>query len=244
MDSHSQSVFRNLPATNALSDFALFVPFFPSLIRSQFPPPGATASASAFRRVKFLQAGRQTHGEVSGLGGVWGAAAAPSAPPLPLSPGPQQKARNQGKSRSQKGGSSPGQRAVPKSGLHKSRTRSSCKNPEGNGRRAREATLFLGVFPLDPLPWGYFAVHTAREPPSLGVFPYWGQAPRPPSLGVFSYWGQAPGSPFLRKVDPEGRPTASAHPARFSPEDKYSRQRIVIKRRFGLLLTQQPAVRY
>nr|XP_027227690.1 H/ACA ribonucleoprotein complex subunit 3-like [Penaeus vannamei] len=48
----------------------------------------------------------------------------------------------------------------------------------------------------------------------------------------------------LKKVDPEGRPTASAHPARFSPEDKYSRQRIVIKRRFGLLLTQQPAVRY
>lgn len=32
--------------------------------------------------------------------------------------------------------------------------------------------------------------------------------------------------------------------ARFSPEDKYSRERITLKRRFGLLLTQQPAPTY
>merc|ERR1712012_963889 len=44
----------------------------------------------------------------------------------------------------------------------------------------------------------------------------------------------------LKKTDPEGKPTVSAHPARFSPEDKYSKQRIVVKKRFGLLLTQQP----
>ncbi|XP_011300005.1 uncharacterized protein Nop10 [Fopius arisanus] len=44
----------------------------------------------------------------------------------------------------------------------------------------------------------------------------------------------------LKKVDPNGKPTLSAHPARFSPEDKYSRERITLKRRFGLLLTQQP----
>ncbi|XP_013782736.1 H/ACA ribonucleoprotein complex subunit 3-like [Limulus polyphemus] len=44
----------------------------------------------------------------------------------------------------------------------------------------------------------------------------------------------------LKAVDPLGRPTFSAHPARFSPEDKYSRQRIIIKKRFGLLPTQQP----
>jgi len=44
----------------------------------------------------------------------------------------------------------------------------------------------------------------------------------------------------LKRVDAEGKPTFSAHPARFSPEDKYSRQRITIKKRFGLLLTQQP----
>ncbi|KAH9394991.1 PREDICTED: H/ACA ribonucleoprotein complex subunit 3-like [Rhagoletis zephyria] len=43
----------------------------------------------------------------------------------------------------------------------------------------------------------------------------------------------------LAKVDPFGRPTISAHPARFSPEDKYARERIIIKKRFGLLLTQQ-----
>ncbi|XP_078690162.1 H/ACA ribonucleoprotein complex subunit 3-like [Branchiostoma floridae x Branchiostoma belcheri] len=43
----------------------------------------------------------------------------------------------------------------------------------------------------------------------------------------------------LKKVDPHGKPTLSAHPARFSPDDKYSRHRITIKKRFGLLLTQQ-----
>ena len=48
----------------------------------------------------------------------------------------------------------------------------------------------------------------------------------------------------LDKVDPQGKPTLSAHPARFSPEDKYSRQRITIKKRFGLLPTQQPAIKY
>lgn len=48
----------------------------------------------------------------------------------------------------------------------------------------------------------------------------------------------------LAKIDPTGKPTFSAHPARFSPEDKYSRQRITVKRRFGLLPTQQPAIKY
>jgi H/ACA ribonucleoprotein complex subunit 3 len=45
-------------------------------------------------------------------------------------------------------------------------------------------------------------------------------------------------------MDPEGRPTLSAHPARFSPEDKYSRERITIKKRFGLLPIQQAARQY
>lgn len=39
----------------------------------------------------------------------------------------------------------------------------------------------------------------------------------------------------------DGKVTKSAHPARFSPDDKYSRQRVTLKRRFGLLLTQQSA---
>ncbi|KAJ6221152.1 hypothetical protein RDWZM_006964 [Blomia tropicalis] len=43
----------------------------------------------------------------------------------------------------------------------------------------------------------------------------------------------------LAKVDPHGRPTMSAHPARFSPEDRYAQQRIMIKKRFGLLITQK-----
>lgn len=42
----------------------------------------------------------------------------------------------------------------------------------------------------------------------------------------------------LKKVL-EGEVTKSAHPARFSPDDKWSRQRVTLKKRFGLLLTQQ-----
>ncbi|KAJ5104720.1 snoRNP complex protein, partial [Penicillium alfredii] len=43
----------------------------------------------------------------------------------------------------------------------------------------------------------------------------------------------------LKKVL-NGEVTKSAHPARFSPDDKYSRHRVTLKRRYGLLLTQQP----
>eukprot|EP00419_Tripos_fusus_P002850 CAMPEP_0172697702 /NCGR_PEP_ID=MMETSP1074-20121228/28950_1 /TAXON_ID=2916 /ORGANISM="Ceratium fusus, Strain PA161109" /LENGTH=72 /DNA_ID=CAMNT_0013518639 /DNA_START=64 /DNA_END=282 /DNA_ORIENTATION=- len=39
--------------------------------------------------------------------------------------------------------------------------------------------------------------------------------------------------------DAEEKPTFSAHPARFSPDDKYSDQRIKCKRRFGELKTQK-----
>ncbi|XP_008277920.1 H/ACA ribonucleoprotein complex subunit 3 [Stegastes partitus] len=44
----------------------------------------------------------------------------------------------------------------------------------------------------------------------------------------------------LKKVNPEGLPTSSAHPARFSPDDKFSRHRVMLKKRFSILLTQQP----
>ncbi|KAF5287035.1 hypothetical protein FQA39_LY16149 [Lamprigera yunnana] len=44
----------------------------------------------------------------------------------------------------------------------------------------------------------------------------------------------------VKKADPYGKPTLTAHPARFSPEDKYSKQRITIKKRFNILLTQTP----
>ncbi|KAL5115592.1 snoRNP complex protein [Pleosporales sp. CAS-2024a] len=42
----------------------------------------------------------------------------------------------------------------------------------------------------------------------------------------------------LKKVV-DGEVSKSAHPARFSPDDKYSRHRVTIKKRYGLLLTQQ-----
>ncbi|EGD83098.1 H/ACA ribonucleoprotein complex subunit 3 [Salpingoeca rosetta] len=47
----------------------------------------------------------------------------------------------------------------------------------------------------------------------------------------------------LKKVDPNGNPTQSAHPARFSPDDNYSRHRVTLKKRFGILPSQQPAKR-
>ena len=43
-----------------------------------------------------------------------------------------------------------------------------------------------------------------------------------------------------QQYGPDGRATLTAHPARFSPDDQYSRHRITIKKRFGLLLTQRP----
>lgn len=36
---------------------------------------------------------------------------------------------------------------------------------------------------------------------------------------------------LLQKVNAEGKPTKSAHPARFSPDDKFSRHRVTIKKR-------------
>ncbi|KAK0414949.1 hypothetical protein QR680_011691 [Steinernema hermaphroditum] len=43
----------------------------------------------------------------------------------------------------------------------------------------------------------------------------------------------------LKSKSPSGQETQSAHPARFSPEDQYSKYRITIKKRFGILRTQQ-----
>ncbi|KAJ2560463.1 snoRNP complex protein, partial [Coemansia sp. RSA 1836] len=47
----------------------------------------------------------------------------------------------------------------------------------------------------------------------------------------------------LKKVTADGQITKSAHPARFSPDDKYSRQRVTVKRRFGILPTQQAEIK-
>ncbi|XP_036315483.1 H/ACA ribonucleoprotein complex subunit 3-like [Pipistrellus kuhlii] len=43
----------------------------------------------------------------------------------------------------------------------------------------------------------------------------------------------------LKKFDPLGQQTCSAHPARLSPDDKYSRHRVTIKKCFKVLVTQQ-----
>ncbi|XP_056635121.1 H/ACA ribonucleoprotein complex subunit 3 [Diorhabda carinulata] len=48
----------------------------------------------------------------------------------------------------------------------------------------------------------------------------------------------------LKKLDPSGKPTMSAHPARFSPEDRYSKERIIMKSRYSLLMTQKPSPVY
>ncbi|KIM69955.1 hypothetical protein SCLCIDRAFT_1207209 [Scleroderma citrinum Foug A] len=41
----------------------------------------------------------------------------------------------------------------------------------------------------------------------------------------------------LKKITEGGNITKSAHPARFSPDDKYSRHRVTIKKRYGVLPT-------
>ncbi|KAF7507588.1 snoRNP complex protein [Endocarpon pusillum] len=46
----------------------------------------------------------------------------------------------------------------------------------------------------------------------------------------------------LKKVL-DGTVTISAHPSRFSPDDVYSRHRVTLKKRYGLLLTQKQDVK-
>lgn len=48
-----------------------------------------------------------------------------------------------------------------------------------------------------------------------------------------------PGRAVVQKATPAGQATQSAHPARFSPDDKFSKERVICKKRFGLLPTQQ-----
>ncbi|KAI5799203.1 constituent of small nucleolar ribonucleoprotein particles containing H/ACA-type snoRNAs [Peziza echinospora] len=43
----------------------------------------------------------------------------------------------------------------------------------------------------------------------------------------------------LKKITGAGQRTMSAHPARFSPDDKFSRQRVTLKKRHNVLLTQK-----
>jgi H/ACA ribonucleoprotein complex subunit 3 len=45
----------------------------------------------------------------------------------------------------------------------------------------------------------------------------------------------------LSNKDSQGNQTFTAHPARFSPDDKFSAQRVACKRRFGLLAAHKGA---
>ena len=47
---------------------------------------------------------------------------------------------------------------------------------------------------------------------------------------------------FLFVTD-DGKKTLCAHPARFSPDDKFSQERITLKKRFNLLLTDHPDIK-
>lgn len=44
----------------------------------------------------------------------------------------------------------------------------------------------------------------------------------------------------LKKQTPTDKITESAHPARFSPDDKFSRQRVACKKRFNIYLPNTP----
>lgn len=48
----------------------------------------------------------------------------------------------------------------------------------------------------------------------------------------------------LKVVLEDGSYTLNAHPARFSPDDKFSKERMELKERFGLLVTQVEEVKY
>lgn len=47
----------------------------------------------------------------------------------------------------------------------------------------------------------------------------------------------------LSETAPDNTCTYSAHPAKFSPDDQFSEERILCKKRFNLLLTQQPPLK-
>jgi H/ACA ribonucleoprotein complex subunit 3 len=48
---------------------------------------------------------------------------------------------------------------------------------------------------------------------------------------------------YKQKFNPENKVTESAHPARFSPDDKFSSQRVALKKRFGIYLPDLPSTK-
>ncbi len=68
------------------------------------------------------------------------------------------------------------------------------------------------------------------------------ESPQPPPMMIYALLIILALSRLrAQKMDPKGNPTKSAHPARFSPDDKFSRERVTLKKRFNILPTQLPA---
>ena len=81
--------------------------------------------------------------------------------------------------------------------------------------------------------------HAPLLPPAAAALP-----PSAPAAAALTCI-RVPAPPArAQKAAPDGTPTQSAHPARFSPDDKFSRERTTCKKRFGLLPTQLPAHNY
>eukprot|EP00302_Diacronema_sp_CCMP2436_P047314 CAMPEP_0180115724 /NCGR_PEP_ID=MMETSP0985-20121206/37998_1 /TAXON_ID=483367 /ORGANISM="non described non described, Strain CCMP 2436" /LENGTH=86 /DNA_ID=CAMNT_0022054373 /DNA_START=200 /DNA_END=460 /DNA_ORIENTATION=+ len=66
----------------------------------------------------------------------------------------------------------------------------------------------------------------------------------PASASSRPLWSRLDRFALEQKLAPDGTPTTSAHPARFSPDDKFSSQRLACKKRFNLLPTQGPKAQF
>ncbi len=94
--------------------------------------------------------------------------------------------------------------------------------------------------PLAPTPPLKIDSSLQRHPNSLKVRLTSAAAP-PTTMHLMYYLNEKGERVYTLKKShgEEEQPTLSAHPARFSPDDKFSAQRLACKKRFGLLPTQK-----
>lgn len=105
------------------------------------------------------------------------------------------------------------------------------ESPKARRGRSRGLLILTVASPVF-----FFTLFRAPSSPSQSLSPLWRQWRSFLTTLVLTIC-----SLYLeQKFDPAGQQTCSAHPARFSPDDKYSRHRITIKKRFKVLMTQQP----
>jgi len=80
---------------------------------------------------------------------------------------------------------------------------------------------------------------TSRSDSAVACWP--SRLPSRPAMHLMFYTSETGERVYtLKKQTPGGKPTESAHPARFSPDDKFSKHRLICKKRFGLLPMQKP----